>query len=69
VFDFRFARSKLLALRKDFFLLCGELFLMREDLLMQRPDECLQRFGIELIEVARCGGIHCTRTYRTFFTV
>ena len=38
---------------------------MREDLLMQRQDKCLQRFGIQLIEIARCGGIHCTRTYRT----
>ncbi len=41
VFDFRIARSELLTLRKDFFLLCGELFLMREGLLTQRQDECL----------------------------
>jgi len=34
-------RSELLALRKDFFLLCGELFLMRKDLLTQRQNECL----------------------------
>jgi hypothetical protein len=35
-------------------------------LLMQRQDKCLQRFGIQLIEIARCGGIHCARPYRTF---
>jgi hypothetical protein len=58
VFDFCITRSELLALRKYFFLLCGELSLMREDLLMQRQDKCLQRFGIQLIEIARCGGIH-----------
>ena len=34
VFDFRIAQSKLLALKKDFLLLCGELFPMREDLLI-----------------------------------
>jgi len=44
VFDFRVARSELLTLRKDFFLLCGELFPMREDLFTQRQDQRLQRF-------------------------
>jgi len=59
VFDLRIARSQLFALRKDFFLLCGELFPMREDLLMQCQDDGLQCFGIELIEIRKCGGIHC----------
>ena len=42
--------------QKDFFFLCGELFLIPEDLLMQRQDECLQRCGIELVEIARLLG-------------
>src|ERR1700730_10996014 len=58
MFDFHVTRSKLLALRKDFLLLCRELFSMRENLLMQRQDECLQGFGIELIEIGKSSGIH-----------
>ena len=59
VFDFHIARSELLALRKYFFLLCGELFPMREGLLMPRQDQGLQCFEIELIETRKYGDIHC----------
>jgi hypothetical protein len=66
--DFRVARSQLLALRKNFLLLGGELFSMGENLFLQGEDEGLQCFRIQLLKIARCGGIHCTQIYRTFFT-